>query len=516
MLGRLGNKENRSISYQTLFGSGGDWRPATESGAIVDQETSLQISTFWACVLLISDTISTLPMDAFKRVDGERLPLRPLPSWVMRPDINFLRSEHYQQGIVSYLIDGNWFTRLYRDSQGEVANAVVLDPSTVEVKRLGNGQVVYYVNKNYDKPLKKFEDILHISEITKPGELRGVSRVDELKDTLGITVALQSFASKFFAQGAVTAGVIESPVGLNSEQAKELIDNFSAKHSGFQKAHKVGLLTAGAKFNRTSVNPDEAQMLESRKLQIEEICRIFRVPPHMLGVTTAGSMSYASVEQNSINFVTHTLRPIIAKIEDAYSSLLQMNGFLRINVEGLLRGDFATRMQGYSIGSQAGFYSTNDIRRFEDLRPVEGGDVYRVPLANVDLAAASLVETDKRVTMAQKLILSGFDPADTLAKLGLPAIAHSGVPSVQLQGVAQIDPEDPEAVYDVQRTHEVNVQIPETVVNVPPSVVNVPPAVINVEAPIVNVEAPAQRATIRTVERDVDGRILNIIERVED
>jgi hypothetical protein len=104
-------------------------------------------------------------------------------------------------------------------------------------------------------------------------------------------------------------------------------------------------------------------------------------------------------------------------------------------------------MQGYSIGAQAGFLSTNDIRRLEDLRPVTGGDVYRVPLANVDLAAASLVETDKKVTMAQKLINSGFNPADVLASLALPPMQHSGVPTVQLQSVAQIDPNNPESVY---------------------------------------------------------------------
>jgi hypothetical protein len=190
-------------------------------------------------------------------------------------------------------------------------------------------------------------------------------------------------------------------------------------------------------------------MLDSRKLAIEEVARIFRVPPHMIGVTTPGAMSYASVEQNGINFVTHTLRPYIAKIEDAYSALLPDAAFIRFNVDGLLRGDFATRMNGYSIGSQAGFLSVNDIRRFEDLRPVEGGNVYRVPLANVDLAAAALVETDRKVLMAQRLVTTGFDPVAVLAALGLPAIEHTGLPSVMLQGIAQIDPENPESVYEV-------------------------------------------------------------------
>jgi hypothetical protein len=169
----------------------------------------------------------------------------------------------------------------------------------------------------------------------------------------------------------------------------------------------------------------------------------------MIGITTPGAMSYASVEQNNINFVTHTLRPYITKIEEFYSRLLPNDAFLRINVDGLLRGDFATRMQGYSIGSQAGFLSINDIRRFEDLTPVDSGDVYRVPLANVNLAAADLVETDKKVAMAQKLVISGFDPTETLKALNLPAIMHTGVPSTQLQPVAQIDPNAPTSVYKV-------------------------------------------------------------------
>jgi hypothetical protein len=161
-------------------------------------------------------------------------------------------------------------------------------------------------------------------------------------------------------------------------------------------------------------------------------------------------MSYNSVEQQNINFVTHTLRPYIAKMEDAYSTLLPQGAFIRFNVDGLLRGDFSTRMQGYSIGSQAGFLSINDIRKFEDMTPVDSGDVYRVPLANVNLPAADLVETDKKVSMAQKLVLAGFDPASTLKALNLPAIIHTGVPSTQLQPVAQIDPANPEAVYEVK------------------------------------------------------------------
>ena len=129
--------------------------------------------------------------------------------------------------------------------------------------------------------------------------------------------------------------------------------------------------------------------------------------------------------------------------------MLPNNAFLKFNVDGLLRGDFQTRIQGYSVASQAGFMSLNDIRRLEDLRPVDGGDVYRVPLANVNLSAASLPEEEGKVGMIKKLIDAGFDPNETLAAFGMAPIAHTGVPTNQLQSVAQINPEDPESVYGV-------------------------------------------------------------------
>ena len=375
------------------------------------------------------------------------MPVRPRPAWVTQPDVDLLRTEHYQQALISLLVAGNAYVRIFRDNRGEVVNLVAIDPTRVEVDRdPKTRRIIYVIDGNLIVPA---DQMLHITEMRKAGELKGVSRVEELKNNLGLSSALQSFAARFFAQGATTSGIIETPQALNKEQAQQLSDGFDNRHGGFRKAHKTGVLTGGAKFVRTGVNPDEAQMLDSQKFAVEQVARIFRVPPHMIGVTTAGSMSYNSVEQQNINFVTHTLRPYIAKLEDAYSRLLPAEQFIKFNVDGLLRGDFQTRMQGYSIGVQAGFLSINDIHRLEDMTPVEGGDVYRVSLANVDLGAANLVEQDKKVNMASRLILAGFNPLDVLEKLGLPAMEHTGVPSVQLQGIAQIDPENPESVYQV-------------------------------------------------------------------
>ena len=510
MLGNLfGQNENRAISFQSIWGAGDTFAYTTDSGANIDESTSMTIGAFYACVLLISDTISTLPVDAFIRRDGSRVPYRPRPEWVIKPDVTLLRSEHYQQVLISLLLDGNSFTRVFRDGRGDVANLVCLDPLRVQVQRNPKNREIEYLIDNGEAGVVPARDMLHITEIRKPGALRGTSRVNELKENLGLASALQSFAARFFGQGATTQGIIEFPGALTREQAKDLQAGFDNAHKGYKKSHKTGVLSAGAKYVKTGVNPDEAQMLDSQKFQVESIARMFRVPPHMIGVTTPGAQSYASVEQNNIQFVVHTLRPYIEKIEYAYSTLLPTEAFLKFNVDGLLRGDYTTRIQGYSIGLQAGFYSVNDVRRFEDLRPVDAGDQFRVPLANINLAEADVIEQDKRVQMATRLVQTGFDPASVLSALGLPAITHTGVPSTQLQQVAQIDAQDPASVYDVTRSSEINIQIPETVVNIPQTK-------INVEPPIVNINSPQQKPLIRTVERDENNHIVRIIETSGD
>jgi phage portal protein BeeE len=241
--------------------------------------------------------------------------------------------------------------------------------------------------------------------------------------------------------------VIEFPGNLTSEQASQLADGFDARHrNGTRRAHRTGVLSGGAKFVATQTDPEASQALESRKFAVEEIARAFNVPLHLLGVP--GTASYASVEQNNLQFVSMTLRPLAEKVEAAFSRLLPGDAFIKFQFNDLLRADLSARIQSYSVGTQAGFYSTNDIRRLEDLEPVEDGDQYRVPLANISLADTDVVAQDKRVLMANRLVTAGFKPEQVLAALGLPAIAHTGVPSVMLQGIAQIDPEDPQAVYE--------------------------------------------------------------------
>lgn len=443
MLGRL--FEARDLSYQQVWGSGSDWPDgATLAGTRVSGENALRIAAVYACVRLYADTVSTLPADSFIRIDGDRRAYRPKPAWLEEPSPGMTRADHVSQVMVSLLIDGNAFIHVLRNGMGDVIDLTVLDPTKVDIVRAPGGDVAYVVDQTTRLPSS---DVLHVTEMRRPGQLRGVSRIEQVKETLGLAKALEEFASRFFSQGSITAGVIEHPGTLTEDQARQLVDGFEQHHRGLRRAHRPGVLAGGARFNKTGVDPEQAQMIQSRQMAVEDVARIFRVPAHMLGVTTPGAMSYASVESNAIQWVRFSVVPIVAKLEAAYSRLLPSTAFVKFNLDSLLRGDTQTRYSAYSTGLQSGFMSINDIRRLEDMRPVDGGDVVRVPLANVDISAAGLVEMDKRVGMARSLIQVGFDPASAMQALGLPAIDHTGVPSTQLQPIALLNPTDPSAAY---------------------------------------------------------------------
>jgi HK97 family phage portal protein len=426
--------EERNLSYQQVWGSGIDVSGfATWAGTVVNQKNALEIGAAYACVRLLSDTISTLPVDTFIRRDGNRLPYRPRPAWVYEPEgPGSSRIEYYKQIVVSMLLSHGAVVQILRNGNGEIVALQPLDPTRVDIRRNPATRLREFVIDGGQAVLPG-EDVLYIPEMRRPGSLKGVSRVDELKQTLGLAKALDEFASRYFSNGANTSGMIEFPGNLTQEQAKDLVDAFEAGHKGLKKAHRPGVLSGGAKFVKTGSDGEQAQMLQSRQFAVEEVARVFRVPPSMIGLNTPGAMSYASVESNIISYARFSLAPLVACIEEAHNRLLPGDVFLRVNMDGLLRGDSATQAQVFSTALQAGYMSVNEARGLMDLRPVDGGDAPRVPLANIAVNSASIVEERERVEMASKLVQSGYDPADVLSALGLPAMAHTGLASNQLQ-----------------------------------------------------------------------------------
>ena len=436
-LARLfGPSESRALTSQNLFLSGMMMPSTTQAGVPMSQDASLKVNAIFAAVNLISDSVAMLPRDTFTTVNNDRAPFRPRPAWVNQPDVDGGTWQSFiQQWLVSKLISHAACIRILRDGQGSIIAFSVLDPTRVEPKRNASGAIYYDIDQG--KFTVAASDMIYDAELMRPGQIKGTSRVDELRETFGLTQALQDYSATFFGGGSTTSGIILAPGEGSAEQAKKVQEAWEAGHKGLRKAHRPGVLFGGATFVKTGVDPDEAQMLQSREFAVEEVCRAFKIPPAMLQSQKPGAVAYASREQDALQYVTLTLLPYITSIESHLSRLMPSGAYLRLNVDALLRASLTDRYSAASVGLLAGFLSINDVRRMEDLPAVDGGDEYRVPLANVDLAAASIVEDEKKVAMATRLINVGFDPAQVLAAFGLPPMTHTGLPSVQLQNVVQ-------------------------------------------------------------------------------
>jgi HK97 family phage portal protein len=442
--------EQRAVSFQTIFASGGDIEIGNLAGTVINSETAFQVNAIFSAVSLISDLVSTLPVDAFTTQDGSRFPFRPKPSWVDQPDVDLPRQAFYSSVVTSLLLDGNAFIRVFSNRKGEVVNLTVLNPTTVDIVRNGIGRLQFNV-AGEDKPLTG-DDIIYIPDLLRPGQIRGTSRVVALRESFGLALALERFASVFFGSGTTLSGVIEYPNNLTQEQADNLRNGFDQRHSGWSRSARTGVLSGGATFKPTQIDPQQSSLIESRHLAVEDVARAFNVPTHLLGLP--GTMSYASVEENNRSFLTTTITPLVNKLESGLTPLMRRspggeNAYIKFNMDALLRANIQARTAAYSSGLQAGYLTINDVRRLEDLLPVAdpAADTVRVPLANVTITDSSLTAEEKRVQMVSTLVLAGYDPAESLAAVGLTEIAHTGLPSSQLQPVAQVSPLDPAAAY---------------------------------------------------------------------
>jgi HK97 family phage portal protein len=426
--------ERRSSAFQTLFAAGALTDRPSLSGVRVTDETSLRLSAVYASVRLIADTVATLPVDQYIRQDGQRVPFRPQDPWVLNPSMRLPRTTFWQQVMMSLLLDGNAFVMLSRDGIGRIDNLTVLNPTHVHVMPRGEGYQVE--GMGVIAPLQ----MLHVTEMLLPGKDRGTSRIEQAKESLGLGLALQEYASTFFGNGAFPGVVIEIPGEPTLEQRQEIQATWENSHKGTRRAHKPVVMMNGSKVTPISVNPDDSQLLDQRKFAVEEVARLFRIPPFMLGVTEGG-MSFASVEQQMLFFAEHTIRPYVEMLESAFSRLLVNDrSFIKFNLNALVRADLNTRTEAYSKALLAGYMSVNDVRSLEDQRAVEDGDQYRVPLQNIPLTDADVVSAQQKSTAAASLIAAGYTPQSVATYLDLP-LEHTGLQSVQLN-----QPEKSEAV----------------------------------------------------------------------
>ena len=499
-------------------------RPAymAPSGIEVTADSAIRMSTVYACVRLLGDTISSLPLGAYVRRGRNRISyisaFGEQPEWINKPNPEATRLEFFEQVISSLNIHGNAFILTVRDDMDEVRELYCIHPDDIRIERPSPGEPIIYKMRDsvgaYSRILTS-KEMLHIPMFRLPGSLYGLGPIAAARLTIGAAMAADTYAAAYFGNAANPGGVIEVPNELTEEQASDIGRDWNITHTGPYRAGKIGILSGGATFRPLTLNAQDAQLLEARRFNVEDIARLFRVPISLLGHPVAGSMSFASVEAQNLSFVQHSLRPLLERLEQALSGLLpESEGFIKFNLDALLRGTTLERFDAYTKGLREGFLSLNDVRSVEDLAPLgEAGDQYRVPLQNIDAADARDVGLKLRAEIASSLIQVGFDPKAVTEAVGLPEMAHTGLPSTQLQQISTIDPADPQSVYEVnsrearsEQPHMV-LQVPEPTVNVSAPNVTIEPAMVMLESPQVNVEAPNVSVDAPTV------NVTNTIER---
>jgi len=436
-------------------------RPAymAPSGIEVTPDSAIRMSTVYACVRLLGDTISSLPLGAYVRRGRNRISyisaFGEQPAWINRPNPEATRLEFFEQVISSLNIHGNAFILTVRDDMDEVIELYCIHPEDVRIERPAPGEPIVYKMRDsvgaYSRILTS-KEMLHIPMFRLPGSLYGLGPIGAARLTIGAAMAADTYAAAYFGNAANPGGVIEVPNELTEEQASDIGRDWNITHTGPYRAGKIGILSGGATFRPLTLNAADAQLLEARRFNVEDIARLFRVPLSLLGHPVAGAMSFASVEAQNLSFVQHSLRPLLERLEQALSTLLpETEGFIKFNLDALLRGTTLERFDAYTKGLREGFLSLNDVRSVEDLAPLgEAGDQYRVPLQNIDAADARDVGLKLRAEIAAALIQVGFDPKAVTEAVGLPPMTHTGVPSSQLQQVSTIDPADPASVYEVE------------------------------------------------------------------
>lgn len=383
---RLKNRSGGTLGF--LFGS-------TTSGKAVNERTAMQTSAVYACVRILSESIAGLPLHVYHyNRDGgkERTSRHPLYRLLHDEPNSEMTSFVFRETLMAHLlIYGNAYAQIIRNGNGQPIALYPLLPNKMDVSRSKSGELLYTYYRDADEAglnskggyitLRK-DEVLHIPGLGFDG-LIGYSPIAMAKNAIGMALATEDYGAAFFANGANPGGVLEHPGVIKPEQADRLRESWQSQFGG-ANAHRVAVLEEGLKFHQMSIPPEQAQFLETRKFQINEIARIFRVPPHMVG--DLEKSSFSNIEQQSLEFVKYTLDPWVVRWEQSLQQSLLLPSekasiFIKFNLDGLLRGDYQSRMNGYAVGRQNGWMSANDIRELEDMNRIpteEGGDLYLV------------------------------------------------------------------------------------------------------------------------------------------
>ncbi|OFE11389.1 phage portal protein [Pseudohongiella acticola] len=376
---------------------GADWTTAisawgsrqSSAGTMVNTETAMGLAALRGCVTLLAESVAQLPCELYVRDDkGGRERATDHPCYDMihsQPNRKDTAFEYYEQAQGALGLEGNHIALIERDGAGYPTELIPIHPKKVVVLK-GPDALPYYQFPEMGNEILSMRQVHHVRAFSIDGYV-GLSPIYTNPDTIGLSLATEQHAAAVFSRGATMSGVIERPreAAPISEQAKvdNLLAKFAERHAGLRNLFSVALLQEGMQYKQLSMDNEKAQLIESRKLGVVEICRLYKIPPHM--IQELEKATFNNIEHLGLQFVIYTLLPWIKRIEGAMMRDLLLPGerkqhYIEFNVSGLLRGDLKSRYEAYAIARQWGWLSVNDIRRLENMPPVAGGDRYLTPL----------------------------------------------------------------------------------------------------------------------------------------
>ena len=381
------DKPRNAISAAPTFFFG-----SSNAGKSVNPKNAVQLSTVYACVRVIAETIASLPLAVYEETEtgSHKATEHPLYRILHDEPNHEMTSFVLREVMLSHLLLwGNSYCQIIRTGKNHIAGLYPLLPDRMEVDRDSKtGALIYTYTTTEGNAVKlKPSDVLHIPGLGFDG-IMGYSPIALEKNAIGLGIAAEEYGSTFFKNGARPSGVLTHPNTVRDP--KRLRDNWNATYGGSSNGGKVAILEENMSFTPISLPNNEAQFLETRRFQVEEICRIYRVPPHLVG--NLDRATFSNIENQSIDFAVHTIRPWLVRIEQAMNRALFADSekagspggrrfYVQFNLDGLMRGDYKSRMEGYAIARQNGWMSANDIRALENLNPIpdeEGGSTYLV------------------------------------------------------------------------------------------------------------------------------------------
>jgi HK97 family phage portal protein len=435
----LPGEDSRNWDYES-----GGWASSNRnpSGVKVDAETALRSTTVLACMRVLSTSVAGLPLHVYRRLPGGGKELareHPLYRLLHTTPNGWQTSVEWREQLMLHMLSyGQAFNeKVY--AAGQISEIVPLHPSRMKTEQLENNRLRYAYREDQGTSTVYTQDaIMHVRGMSDDG-VNGMSMIELARDAIGLARACEIHGATFFGNGARPGVILSTDQMLSPEAAENTRNQWERAHRGPDRSNRTAVLQGGLKVNELGGNNQESQFLEARRFQVEEVCRVFGVPPHLVGDLTRSSFS--NIEQQSLDYLQNGLMPWLRRIESAIArDLLEGDDeyFAEFDTRGVLRADAAGRAAYYNTLWNLGVASVNEIRSWENMNPVEGGDTRFVQLNMTTLDKAAAAPEPIPAAVVEEPVVDVTAPSPEPAADAEPQVADVSLNGAQITGLLAI------------------------------------------------------------------------------